>query len=341
MSGLDEISSKSVLLSGNLPLETVSGWLIWEITIIAGFFFLSAMTGYFLLARSIRLNKTRIKPLIPGKRKKVRSLRTQKNQAKTRKKKHAVRGISKKKTGSRKKRPVLTQEKKRYRVKTRKRSSLSRPLKRPFIHDPSVRKSYTKKYQTGENRYRTREKTKAVWEKVELIGFDSDCNRLDLVAYLLAEQFTWRNGSAELMENNKRFVSPDKLFGSKGIKQAFENATGVISVGVVTEMMDNEGREGLALARAENMVAWLKNSLPQIPVTDLLNLEHPVEEWGEDGATDSQPEKQRPVLWLCLQTSPDEVDVEEALKNALCRSMQLPFDFQSFQKVSLIKMRTP
>jgi len=149
----------------------------------------------------------------------------------------------------------------------------------------------------------------------------------------------WRFGAADVIEYKEKPVNSSKLFKNKGIKQAIQKATALVSVGVVTEMAGDEGKEGLAQARAERMVVWLKKSLPRKPVDYLLNLESPLIESGEAVEAVIQPETPRPVLLICLQPFSEEVDVEEALKDALSRAIQLPFDFDSYQKVSLINIR--
>jgi hypothetical protein len=329
MAQIDDAKSKLSVITGDIPLDNLSGWVLWEIVIVASFVFLSALTAYFFLAKSGLLKRKRKKKRVSRKPRKSLSLGFQKKRPKikTKQRVKAKRVVRKR---SKPHKPILKKEKKRYTGNT-KRKSGTNPKKMPFMLDPSVIRSYTSKYLA-------REKIKATWEKVLLAGVDCENNRLDLAAYLLTKEFGWQLGAADRIECNQSEVSPKKLFKNKEVKQIFQKAAGLISVGIVTELAEEKQKEGLAQARAEKMVAWLKKSLPHKKVDFLLNLESPLVESGEAVEAVTQPEIPRPVLWICLQPYSEEMDVEEALKDALSRAIQLPFDFDSYQKVSLINI---
>jgi hypothetical protein len=313
MAQIDVTNSMSALFTGDIALDNLSGWVIWELVLAVAFVILSTLTVYFFLAKSGLFKKKRKRKSVPRK---------------GREKPETKRIVRKK---SKKIKPVLKKGKKKVIGKAKQKSGISNLRKMPFILDPNAIRSYTSKYLAVK-------KIKANWEKILLVGVDSASNRLELAVFLLTKEFMWRLGAGDVIEYHQRAVKPTKFFKNKGINKTFEKAAALISVGIVTEIADEEQKEGLAQARAEKMVVWLKKSLPRKSVDYLLIIESPLIESGEAVESVIQPEKPRPILWICLQPSSGDVDVEEALKDALSRAIQLPFDFDSYQKVSLINI---
>lgn len=331
MTQVDETHSVLAVFRGHISLDNLSGWVLWETTVVTAFVVLSILTVYFFLTKSGFFKRKRKRKSVARKRRKRLSLGFQKKRLKPKPKtKQRVKAKTIARRKSKPNRPVIKKEKKRY-TGNRKRKSGSNPKKMPFILDPNAIRSYSSKYLT-------REKIKATWEKVSLIGVDSDNNRLDLAVYLLTKDFMWRAGSADVIEYNKSEVNPTKFFKNKNIRKTFQKSAGLVSIGLVTTLADEMQKEGLAQARAERMVSLLKKSLPHKTVDYLLSLESPLIESGEAVEVAFQSEIPRPVLWVCLQPFAAEVNVEEALKDALSRAIQLPFDFDSYQEVSLTKI---
>jgi len=356
MAQADNLSSKLALLSDNLPVGNVSGWLIWEMIIVIAFIILSLLTLYFFLSSAgffelfRRKKKRRSRPV---KRKKSGILELFR-----RKKKRRSRPVKRKKSGffkSRKRKPkarpkvrrqvsrsgrrpqkrsVLPAKKTKSRTGKAKRKTGFSPTKMPFLPSPGMIRSYTKKYLAGN-------KINVTWEKVGLVGYDSGDNPLDLEVFLLTKEFQWFSGKSDGVAYHKEPVKPVKYLKNKGLKKAFHKADSLISVGMVTEMLDGDQKEGLARARAEMMIVWLKQAMRKMSVGYLLSLDDPKHEWGNVDEEDRKVDEQRTVLWICLQKAPAEVNIEEALKDALSKAMQLPFDFDIYQNVTLERADNP
>lgn len=204
----------------------------------------------------------------------------------------------------------------------------------PFLPSPGMIRSYTKTYLA-------RNKINVTWEKVGLVGYDSEEHPLTLEVFLLTKEFQWVSGKSDGVAYQQKPVKPVKYLKNKGLKKAFQKADSLISVGMVTEMLDGDQKDGLARARAEAMIVWLKRAMRKITVHYLLSLDDPKHVWGNIDEEDRKVEEQRTVLWICLQKAPAEVNIEEALKDALSKAMQLPFDFDVYQNVTLERVDNP
>ncbi|MBU2647053.1 hypothetical protein KKI24_20255 [bacterium] len=316
------IKSKAALLPDSLFFETVSAWAVWEVVLTATFVILSLLTLYFILAEQGLFKRKRKKSYIPVKSGGIWSFWSPKSSSKPKKKHRSA----ERRARNRKDRPGNHTISLAGRPK--RRSGVSNPRRKPYIRDDSVIISYTRNHPAVK-------KKRASWEKVVLDGFDGNGNGLYFSVYLLRKAFMWAPGSADVIEVNKRAVNPGKYFKSKGIKRIFQAAAGLISVGVVTDLPDGEQKEGLARARAETMVAWMKRALTGKKVDYLLILECPLVESGPAIEAVRQPEKQRPVLWIGLREPVGAVNIEAALIEGLSRAMQLPFDIEAYQTVSL------
>ncbi|MFH2131257.1 MAG: hypothetical protein ABIK68_12860 [bacterium] len=320
---MDVIKSKAALLPDSLLFGTVSVWGVWVFALAATFVILSLLTLYFILAEQGLFKRERKKSYVSGKSRGIWFFWRPKSSSKPKKKHRSVgRSASKRKYRPGNHTISLAGRPKR-------KTGVSNPRRKPYIRDDSVIISYTRNYPAGK-------KSRTSWEKVALDGLDAKNNRLYFSVYLLKKAFMWGPGAADVIEVNKRAVNPVKYFKSKGIKRTFQAAAGLISVGVVTDLPDGEQKEGLARARAETMVAWLKRALPGKKVDYLLILECPLVESGPAMEAVRQPEKQRPVLWICLREPVGAVNIEEALNEGLSRAMQLPFDIEAYQNVSFI-----
>lgn len=324
----DEIRSNIVLIPDKIPLDNMSGWLIWGVVILSGFIILSLLTLFFLLSRSGFLKR---KP----KKKKKRPTRKSRNGSwfsalrGSPKKKSKRRAIKNRSGRSRKTGDTAKKKKKgTARKAKRKKTGVSRQLKMPFLPDPGMIRSYSSKYLV-------RKRIKAHWERVALTGYDSDENPLDLDVYLLTRAFQWPSGKADTIAYQKKSVNPPKYLKNKSLKLAFQKTTGLISVGLVTEMSDGDEREGLARTRSENMITWLKRVQPKATVDYRLILDSPKHEWGSVDEEDRKTDEKRSVLWICLKGSLEAVNMEEALKDALSQAIHLPFDFDIYQDVVL------
>lgn len=326
MAQADGVRSKIVLLQDGAPLEKLSGWLIWELAIVVGFVILTLLTLYFILSNSGIFKRKPKKRSHRRKSRKKRFLPVRKARSKAKPKQRTLksRGGTRRKAGTaiKKKAPVHN------RKARRKKAGVSRQLKMPFLPDPQMIKSYTGKYLA-------REKIKANWEKVPLVGYDSEGISLNLEIYLLTKAFQWPPGKSDTIVYHKKTVNPSRYLKNKSLKQAFQKADSLISVGMVTELSDGDEREGLARRRAENMIKWLQVVLRRINVDYLLTLDLPKNEWGTIDEEVRKVDEQRPVLWICLKASPAEVNLEEALRDALSQAIQLPFDFDIYQEVTL------
>ncbi len=356
MAQADEAPSKLAFLPDNLPVENVSGWLIWETIIVVAFIILSLLTLYFFLPRAgffelfRRKKKRRSRPAKrkksrffglfrrkkkrrsrPAKRKKSGFFKSRKRKPKARPK--ARRQVSR--SGRRpQKRSALPTKNIKSRTGKAKRKSGFNPRKMPFLPSPGMIRSYTKKYLAGS-------KINVIWEKVGLVGYDSGDNPLDLEVFLLTKEFQWFSGKSDGVAYHNEPVKPVKYLKNKGLKKAFQKADSLVSVGMVTEMLDGDQKEGLARARAEMMIVWLKQAMRKVTVGYLLNLDDPKHEWGNVDEEDRKVDEQRSVLWICLQKAPAEVNIEEALKDALSKAIQLPFDFDIYQNVTLERVDDP
>ncbi len=323
MARANEVKSKIVLLQDSVPLDNVSGWLIWELAIVVGFIFLSLMTLFFLLSRNGVFKKTSKKSAQTGKSRKAGFLWFRKGGSKS--------GTKRRPSKSKKGVSAAKKKKTAYTGKKKRKPGASKPKKLPFLPDPSIIKSYTGKYLAGK-------RIKANWERVGLVGYDSDEVPLNLEVYQLTKAFQWPPGQSDAIIHRKETVNPKKYLKNKSLKKSFLKATGLISVGVVTEISDGNEKDGLARARAEKMVDWLKPIMPQMQVDYLLSLDVPKNEWGTIDEEVRKIDEQRPVLWICLKESSEEVNMEEALRDALSQAIHLPFDFDIYQEVTLVRI---
>jgi len=333
MAQAEEVRSNIVLLPDNLPLENVSGWLIWELVILAGFVILSLLTIFHILSvRGVFDRK-------PKRKKRKRKRKSKRSALFMFKRKKSRGGTSKRRSvksrAGRKKKPVKGSIGKKRKTATakpkRKKRGALRSLKMPFLPDPRIIKSYTGKYLGGQ-------KIRANWERVALVGYDSDENQLSFNAYLLTKAFEWLPAKSDAIAYRGKTVNPSKYLKNKALKHAFLKASGLVAVGLVTELSDGKEKDGLARTRAENMIAWLKPVMPKIKVDYLITLDSPKNEWGSVDEEDRSIDEKRAVLWLCLNEIPEEVKMDEALKDALSQAMNLPFDFDIYQEVNLDKV---
>lgn len=325
MAKADEAVSSIVVLAEGVPLENVSGWVIWELVIVVGFVMLTLLTIYFLLVNAHIFSRTRKKRAPTGTKTKHGLTGARKKGSKTTGRKRVTRG----RAGRGGVAGTRSSRKKAYAGKRKRKSTgVSKPRKMPFLPDPGIIRSYTGKYLA-------RQKIRANWEKTGLVGYDRNENPLNLEVYLLTRSFQWLPGKAESIVFRGKAVKPTKFLKNKSLKKAFQNAAGLISVGIVTELSDGENKEGLARARAEKMVSWLKQVMRGTRVDYLLVLDSPQNEWGTIDEEVRKVDEHRSVLWICLQKSPEAVNMEEALKDALSQAMHLPFDFDIYQSVTI------
>lgn len=319
MARADNIQSSVLLLSDNVPVENVSGWLVWQLVIITGFIVLFLLTALFFLSRTALWKQIR-KKRKPARRrpKKKLSRKTGRRPGSTAKKRKPL--------------PAVKRSKKAYSGKAkRKKSGASRPMKMPFLPDPRIIKSYTGKYLMGE-------KIKANWERISMVGVDSEEKQLDLSAYLLNSRFQWSEAESDAILYKGQTIKPSKYLKNKSLKEALQNADKLVSVGLITELCDGDKPPELARARAEKMVTWLKKVMPRIKVDYLLILNDPRHIWGSIDEEDRKAEEKRAVLWICLNKNTDDADVDEAVRDALSQAINLPFDFDIYHDVVFEKI---
>jgi len=324
MARADSFQSPVVWFADSVPADGMSGWMIWNLVILGGFVILTLLTGLFILSRSGFWERIRDKRKLQ--RKKSRKKPSRKALRGSGSASSRERTVRKRKTGA-----SVSRSKKAYTGKARrKKTGQRKPLKMPFLPDPSMIRSYTKKYLIGQ-------KVKANWERLSLEGTDSGENLLSLEVYLLTNEFQWAPARSDAILHRGKTVKPSRYLGNKALKQALSKAGALVSVGLTTELADGENPPGLARERAERMVSWLKQVMPRLAVDYLLILDSPRNIRGSVDEEDSKVDEKRSVLWICLQEPPDHVNVEEALRDALSAAINLPFDFDIYHDVSLEK----
>lgn len=171
-----------------------------------------------------------------------------------------------------------------------------------------------------------------VWEVERLPGHDSTGNTAIFDVIALSKEYNWiyeRSDSVELNGISKDIV-PHLLSG--GLQQRFRESQGVIAVGAASEEGPEFRETDRAAERARQLTVWLREAVKSPAPIYSLNL-------GQfTGATLGDPEVtrlQRRVVILSIIRHDPEVDISEALWNALSRSSSFPMKLDEYTRFDL------
>ncbi|MCP4754134.1 MAG: hypothetical protein GY866_24880 [Proteobacteria bacterium] len=182
---------------------------------------------------------------------------------------------------------------------------------------------------------------KADWERITVSGLDSEGKTAEMEVYVLSTDFTWKFGSSSEVLYHRKPASLVKHLQSKVMQQAVAKSQAIVCVGTASQEGSSNREEDRARQRADQLVFWLMQT--KLPIDEIYSLnlgQHQKADAVRTTSANGDPTGyQRSIVFINIIHRDKDTDLQEALKNALRNSGDLPFHLDDYTQYELTSKR--